>query len=165
MPAFASLKTFFSFFRKAEKSQETNRKKYSDILIVEELDRYFSIKKPYLNPDYKISDLEKQLKVNRSAISSFTKNKFNADFNQFLNLWRIAELQRLQSLIENEDVNIEILCKKAGFRNVQQYRQAERIRKAKKKKKRQSPQTIKKQENEQVVDVNKKKKPDIQIKV
>ncbi|MDR1898116.1 MAG: hypothetical protein LBR10_15145, partial [Prevotellaceae bacterium] len=39
---------------------EVGRKKYSNLLIVEELDWFFSNKKPYLNSRFKISDLEKQ---------------------------------------------------------------------------------------------------------
>jgi YesN/AraC family two-component response regulator len=80
--------------------------------------------------NYKISDLEKQLKVDRHAISSYTRQKFRRNFNQFLNLWRIAELQRLQSLPENRNISINVLCLRAGFGNAQQYHQAEKERKA-----------------------------------
>jgi AraC-like DNA-binding protein len=146
-------------------SQETGHKKYSDIIIIEELDRFFTNKKPYLNATYKISDLEKQLKVSRSAISSFTRERYGINFNQFLNLWRIAELRRLQSLLENDDIGISKLCVKAGFANVQQYYQAEKERKAKKLKKGKTKPIIKKHEDDKINDLNVIKQPEIHMRI
>ena len=54
-------------------SDNSDRKNFSKILIVEDLDRLFSKKKPFLDANYKISDLEKQLNVSRGAINEFTK--------------------------------------------------------------------------------------------
>ena len=156
---------YYIFSGNKQKYDKAERKKYSDILIVEELDRFFSKRKPYLNANYKISDLEKQLKVTRNAINTFTKERFGTDFNQFLNLWRIAELKRLQSLLENEDISINKLCLKAGFSNVQQYYLAEKERKARKKKKIKNKPTIKTSENNKVNDWEIERKPEIQIRV
>ena len=156
---------YYIFSGNKQKYDKAERKKYSDILIVEELDRFFSKRKPYLNANYKISDLEKQLKVTRNAINTFTKERFGTDFNQFLNLWRIAELKRLQSLLENEDISINKLCLKAGFSNVQQYYLAEKERKTRKKKKIKNKPTIKTSENNKVNDWEIERKPEIQIRV
>jgi AraC-like DNA-binding protein len=155
----------YYLFSGNEDTDDAGRKNYSDFIIVEELDRFFSRKKPYLKENYKISDLEKQLKVSSSAISSFTKERFDADFNQFLNLWRIAELQKLQSLIENEDVSIDVLCLKAGFSNTRQYHLAEKLRKAKKKKKGKSQPNVNKLEIDMFNELDIKKKPEIQRRV
>ena len=148
-----------------EESDESGRKKYSDVLISEEMERYFSRKKPFLNPNYKISDLEKYLKVNRNAILSFIQAKYRRNFNQYLDLWRITELQRLQSLMENEDVDINVLCKKAGFSDAQQYKKAEVERRAinRKKTKGKGKHVIKNLDIDDELDF--KKKPEIQIRV
>ena len=87
-------------------SSDGRGENYSDVLILEELDLFFQKHKLYLNPDYKISELEKKLKVRRSAITLFCKKRFRRNFNQFLNLWRIGEVQRLQALPENKGVSV-----------------------------------------------------------
>ena len=156
---------YYLFSRNNQTSHEDDSKKYSNILIVEELALFFSKKKPYLNPDFKISDLEKQLKVSRSAITAFTKKRYRRNFNQFLNLWRIAELQRLQSLPENEDVSINKLCIKAGFSNAQQYCLAEKERKAINRNKSKNKPVIKKPEDDILNDLDIKRKPKIQMRI
>lgn len=155
----------YIFSNNKELSHDAGHKKYSDFIIIDELDCFFSRKRPYLNADYKISDLEKQLKISRGAISSFTKERFGINFNQFLNLWRIAELQRLQSLMENEDESLSALCVKAGFKNVTQYYQAEKERKAKKMRKSKNKPIVKKIETDIVDELDFKKKPEIKRRI
>jgi AraC-like DNA-binding protein len=138
---------------------------YSDYLITDELDRFFRKNKPYLNASYKISDLEKQLKVSRSAISSFTKQRFGRNFNQFLNLWRIAELRHLQSLPENRNTGITSLCLQAGFDNAQQYYQAEKERKAINRRKNKNKLAIKKAEDRIINDPDIKQKPGVHLRI
>ncbi|MDR2774418.1 MAG: hypothetical protein LBC19_06690 [Tannerella sp.] len=160
----SGLFVYYIFSDDNQSSHDAGSKKYSDILIIDELDRFFQKNKPYLNANYKISDLEKQLKVSRNAISSFTKHKYRRNFNQFLNLWRIAELQRLQSLPENRNINIHILCLKAGFINAQQYYQAEKERKAINMKKNSNKPVVEKTVNQIINDLDIKKKPEIHIR-
>jgi len=140
--------------------------KYSEVLIPEELDLFFRKHKPYLNPDYKISDLEKKLKVRRSAITLFCKKRFRRNFNQFLNLCRIVEVQRLQALPENKGVSVYKLCLQAGFKDAQQYDRAEKERKAINRGKTKIKPAVSKQEDEKVKeDLEIKKKPKIQMRV
>jgi len=140
--------------------------KYSEIVIYEELDRFIQKRKPYLKPNYKIEDLEKELKVSKGAIAAFTKERFGRNFKQFLNLCRMVELERLQSLIENEDASIDDLCKKAGFRSANEYYYAEKERKSINKGRNKRKQAHKKAGNEDIVnDLEIKKKPEIQIRV
>ncbi|MDR3093627.1 MAG: hypothetical protein LBU62_03150, partial [Bacteroidales bacterium] len=109
--------------------------------------------------------LEKQLRVSRGAISSFTKKRFGRNFNQFLDLWRIAELRRLQSLPENRGLRINQLCLKAGFSGTRQYYQAEEDRKTRKRKKREKEKNepiIKKHDGKNDLDVI--KKPEINMR-
>jgi methylphosphotriester-DNA--protein-cysteine methyltransferase len=171
--AISALRLFvYYIFRDSNRSsKDADSKKYSDIFIAEELDSFFQQHKPFLNPDYKISALEKQLKVSRKEISLFTKRRFGRNFNQFLNLWRVAELRHLKTLPENRNLSIEILCQKAGFKNKQQYILAEKERKAINMKNRNSKyknsnkdkpvveQTVK------IKDPDSKKKPEINMRV
>jgi AraC-like DNA-binding protein len=162
-------------FRDNQFSYNAGSKKYSDIFIADELESFFQKNKPYLNPNYKISDLEKQLKVSRGAISLFTKRRFGRSFNQFLNLWRIAEFKRLKSLPENRNVDIHILYLKAGFKNTQQYYQAEKERIAINRKnkniknikniKNKNKPVVEKTVNGTVKDLDGKKKPEINMRV
>jgi len=85
------------------------------VLIIEDLNRLFSQKKPFLDVNYKISDLEKQLKVKRGDFAEYTKKKYRRNFNQFINLWRISELHQLQALPENRDIIINKLCLNKGW--------------------------------------------------
>jgi YesN/AraC family two-component response regulator len=101
-------------------SIEVLKKKY-DVAIFDELEIYFDKKKPQLNPDFKISDLAKELGISSRAIALLIKKKYGINFDEFLNRVRRAELKRLQSLMENEDVSIQILCVKAGYKNAQHY--------------------------------------------
>jgi AraC-like DNA-binding protein len=160
-----ALAIYYIFSDNKQTSKETGRKEYQNVIIIEDLDRFFTNKQPYLNATYKISDLEKQLGVSRSAISSFTKERYGINFNQFLNLWRIAELRRLLSLPENENISIGKLCVKAGFGSVQQYYQAEKERKARKMKNGKSKSIIKKHEDDKVNDLNVTKQPEIHMRV
>jgi hypothetical protein len=160
----SGLFVYYLFSGNNQAFHEAGRKKYSHILITDELDRFFQKNKPFLNVNYKISDLEKQLKVDRHAISSYTRQKFRRNFNQFLNLWRIAELQRLQSLPENKNTGINTLCLKAGFSNTQQYYQAEKERKAINRKKNKNKPVIRKTEDRIIDDLDIKKKPEIHIR-
>jgi AraC-like DNA-binding protein len=148
---------------------KTSKEEYIDVIITDELDKFFSEKKPYLNANYKISDLEKQLGVSREAISAFTKKRFGVNFNQFLDLWRILELRELRSKLENEDVSIGKLCVRAGFRDTQHYVRAERDRKAravlKKMQRLKSKPAVKKHETDKVKDLNVTNKPDINMRV
>jgi len=147
-------------------SDQSADKNYSDIFIADELDKFFQKQKPYLNPNYKISALEKQLKVSRKAISNFTKRRYKRNFNQYLNLWRIAELRYLQKKPENHDISVNILCLKTGFRNAQQYHQAEKERKAinRRKNETKSKPIIKDFDEDIPNDLEIKKKPAIQIR-
>jgi hypothetical protein len=160
-----SLLVYYIFSGDNQTTHEIGSKKYSDIIITAELDRFFQKNKPYLNPNYKISDLEKQLKVSRRAIYSFTKQRYRRNFNQFLNLWRIAELQHLQSLPENRDISINILCLKAGFSNAQQYYQAEKERKAINGQKSKNKPVIRKTKDKIINDLEVKKKPEIHMRI
>jgi len=106
------------------------------------------------------------MKVRRSAISLFCKKRFRRNFVQFLNLWRISELRRLQGLPQNRGVSVYKLCLQAGFKDGQQYDRAEKERRAINRGKGKSKPVLKTAEDENVKeDLDIKKKPKIQLRI
>jgi len=96
------------------------RKRFGQITR-ERLETYFQEKKPYLNPEYKITDLMEDMDVNRNAASAFINKTYGVNFNRFLNQWRVDELKRLLSLPGNEKKSAASLYRQAGFSELKQY--------------------------------------------
>lgn len=104
--------------------QKVERRIYSGKLTRRRLTVYFRDQKPYLQPDYKISDLVEAMDVNRSVVSAFINKKYGVNFNRFVNQWRLRELKRLQSLPSNKGKSIAKLFAKAGFSDLRHYYRA-----------------------------------------
>lgn len=84
-------------------------------------ERYLREKKPYLNPNLRITDLARQLNTNRSYISTFINKEYNMNFSRLINRYRLQELERLRLLPSNsEKANIELVLM-AGFSNYRSY--------------------------------------------
>ena len=85
------------------------------------MESYFRKEKPYLNKNFKLSDLVDALDVNRTVISSFINQTYGVNFNRYLNRWRLKEFKRLQKLPANNNKSIYYLQQKAGFTNNKHY--------------------------------------------
>jgi AraC-like DNA-binding protein len=85
------------------------------------LNTYFREKKPYMQADYKITDLVEAMDVNRSVLSAFINRTYGVNFNRFINQWRLKELERLQQSPLNKGKNVSELVAKAGFTNLRHY--------------------------------------------
>lgn len=66
------------------------------------LENYMSQKKPYLDPDFKLTDMAEAMGVNRTVMSNFINQTYGKNFNCYLNLWRIEEYQILMAHPSNE---------------------------------------------------------------
>ena len=55
----------------------------------ERVEKYLEDKKPYLNPEFKITDMAKDLFSNRSYISAFINREYGMNFNRFINHYRL----------------------------------------------------------------------------
>lgn len=88
------------------------------------LEGYFRREKPYLNSDFKITDLVDALDVNRTMISGFINDTYGVNFNRYLNRWRLAEVLRLIALPSNQGKSVQRLVTKAGFTNSKHYLRA-----------------------------------------
>jgi AraC-like DNA-binding protein len=103
---------------------EGGYRKYFGQLTREQLEAYFHEKKPYLNANYKITDLMEAMDVNRNAASTFINQTYGVNFNRFINQWRIDELKRLLALPGNEKESAASLYRQAGFGELKQYYRA-----------------------------------------
>lgn len=94
----------------------------NSLLTQQDVVTYFSTEKPYLNKDFKLDDLVKHFGVNRTYISKFINVTFNSNVSQYINQWRIKEVEELQK--NKEEVLQEDLVQRAGFSNLRHYLRA-----------------------------------------
>lgn len=84
-------------------------------------ERYLRDKKPYLNPNLRITELAAGLNTNRTYISSFIKKEYGMNFCRFINRCRLQELDRLRLQPSNaKKTNIDLVLM-AGFSNYRSY--------------------------------------------
>jgi len=83
--------------------------------LVIALSEKMKMEKAYLNSDINIALLSKQLNTNSKYLSQAINTKFNMNFNQFLNGYRIKESQRLLADKENNKLSIEGIATTVGF--------------------------------------------------
>ncbi|WP_298648818.1 hypothetical protein [uncultured Proteiniphilum sp.] len=88
------------------------------------VESYFRGEKPHLDPHFKITDMVKDMDVNRTIISRFINQHYGLNFNRFVNRWRLAELETLAALTVNKDKKTAQLVTKAGFSNMKHYQRA-----------------------------------------
>ncbi|GHV04028.1 hypothetical protein FACS189416_1520 [Bacteroidia bacterium] len=106
--------------------QEDDSRFHSGKLTQQRVNAYFRKQKPYLQTDFKITDLAEAMDVNRSVMSGFINKAYGINFNRFLNQWRMRELERLQALPSNKEKNISKLIGKAGFTAKRQYQRTKK---------------------------------------
>lgn len=100
------------------------RRQHSGKLSRSIFEKFIRRGKPYLNPDYKITDLVEDLDVNRTSLSAFVNRTYGVNFNRYLNRLRLEELERLRLLPENQGKSISSLISKAGFKDFRNYSRA-----------------------------------------
>ncbi|MDR2680546.1 MAG: AraC family transcriptional regulator, partial [Tannerella sp.] len=83
--------------------------------------RYLRDKKPYLNPQLRITDVAAGLCTNRNYVSSFINREYGMNFSRFINRCRLKELNRLRLSPDHEDnTNLELVLM-AGFSSYRSY--------------------------------------------
>ena len=80
-------------------------------------ENYLSQKKPYLDPDFKLTDMAEAMGVNRTVMSNFINQTYSMNFKRYLNLWRIREYQTLIKHPSNERKNPYQVMVLAGFKD------------------------------------------------
>lgn len=69
--------------------------------------------KPYLNPDFQLSDLCKALAMNRTYMSQFIHSEYNCTFYQFVNHYRVEEAKSLKR--ECPSMKVHDVSARCGF--------------------------------------------------
>lgn len=75
--------------------------------------------KPYLNPDFQLTDLRHVLPLNRSYLSRFINTEYGCSFYQWVNRLRIEEAKRLMT--EQPDLKIQDIADRCGFSSRQAF--------------------------------------------
>ncbi|MBL3548855.1 helix-turn-helix transcriptional regulator [Chryseobacterium sp. KMC2] len=96
----------------------------------EVVSKYMDVKKPYLDPNLKITDLITAFGTNRTYLSSFINTTYGLNFSMYINRYRLEEFQRLKELPENKMADEEELVYLAGFRSHQSFKRSEKILKS-----------------------------------
>jgi len=105
-----------------ENTKKTHQKTLNKANFENYLDKY----KPYTDPSFKITDLVKPLNANRTYISEFVNTTYGMNFNRYINLCRLKELERLKKHPSTKKTDMPELLSQAGFGS---YRSYIRIRK------------------------------------
>lgn len=86
-----------------------------------QFEHYLREKKPYLNPNLRITDLAAGLHTNRSYISGFINKEYDMNFCRLINRCRLYHLDRLRlSPLNSEKDNIDLVLM-AGFSSYRSY--------------------------------------------
>ncbi len=94
---------------------------YQKLITQEEFELYFTNEKPYLDKDFRLESLVSHFGVNRTYLSKFINTTFGCNFSQYVNKWRLKEVDYLKSLPENQRKKLEEIVANAGFRSIRNY--------------------------------------------
>lgn len=107
-----------------ETEEKLSRRQHSGKLNRRRFESFIRRNKPYLNPDYKITDLVEDMDVNRTTLSSFINRTYGMNFNRYLNRLRLQELDKLRSQPDSQGKSISSLIDKVGFKDFRNYSRA-----------------------------------------
>lgn len=101
---------------------------------------YMSQEKPYLNPDFKLTDMAEVMGVNRTVMSNFVNQTYGMNFRRYLNLCRIREYQMLIVHPSNERKNPYQVMVMSGFKDSRHFQRAIQLENTYKEQSPQEPQ-------------------------
>jgi AraC-like DNA-binding protein len=111
----------YQFYLLTNTDKQLSRKLYRGEINQFIFERYFQKEKPYLNPDFRITDVVKALDVNRSIVSRFVNRTYGVNFSRYVNRRRLQELHTLLRLPGNAGKKPEQLAADAGFSDIKHY--------------------------------------------
>ena len=77
------------------------------------LEAWMEQEKPYLNPDFQLTDLRQVLPLNRTYLSQLINTEYDCSFYHWVNTYRIGEAKRLMR--ECPDLPMQDVSKQCGF--------------------------------------------------
>ena len=75
-------------------------------------------KKVFLETDLTIFKFADELGTNKTYVSQEINTRFNKNFSNFINEYRVAEARRLMTLSENHNLTLAAIANKSGFNSV-----------------------------------------------
>ncbi len=105
----------------SELSQKPTNYKITTHNQLEQIEQYFNLHKAFLNTDYTITQLEKEIKIPARQISKAIKIIRNQNFNQFLNEFRINYLLQQVTIETAIYTNFQDLAYQVGFNSVNNF--------------------------------------------
>ncbi|MDM1046135.1 hypothetical protein HX004_14850 [Myroides sp. 1354] len=106
-------------------NQETDKKVKELTIDKQKFEKYIVEKKPYLNPQLKITDLLSDLITNRSYLSQFINTTYKMNFCQYINHCRYNEYLKLKENSNLEQNAEEDLILISGFRSYESFKRTE----------------------------------------
>lgn len=85
--------------------------------IIKELDLVFKNEKPFLKPGLTANSLAEMLNTNRTYLQKAISKKYNLNFLDFINGYRIKEAINILNSSEAKNFSVEGIAIKAGFSN------------------------------------------------
>ena len=83
------------------------------------LEKWIQTEKPYLNADFRLSDLHQVLPLNRTYLSQLINQEYGCSFYQWTNRLRIDEAQRLMT--EQPEMTMEDVAGQCGFASARSF--------------------------------------------
>jgi AraC-like DNA-binding protein len=93
------------------------------------VDDYMKLKKPFLDPEFRLDRMARELATNRSYLSAFINREYGMNFNRFVNAYRLEEYKRLlaeASLKKKHTTSLQ-LAQHAGFGNYRSFIRAKKL--------------------------------------
>ena len=84
-------------------------------------EQYLAEKKPFTNPNLRITDIAADMNTNRTYISNFINSEYGMNFSRFINICRLRELNKLRdSQTPAKKTSLELILM-AGFNTYRSY--------------------------------------------
>ena len=77
------------------------------------LEQWMVTEKPYLNKDFRLSDMMQVIPMNRTYLSQFIQTEFGCNFYQYVTKYRIEEAKRFMRA--NPDMRVQEIAEHCGF--------------------------------------------------
>lgn len=120
-----SIESIQEAIQKEEKKYGNSNLTEAEMLKVEELILKLLVdKKYYLNPKLTLESFAKKLEVNRTYLSQIINQRFEMNFRQLINYYRVIEAHKLLCAEENDNYSIDYIAKEAGFKSLSPFIEA-----------------------------------------
>jgi AraC-like DNA-binding protein len=88
-----------------------------DDSLIEKLQGYMKIEKPFLDPELSLSTLAKAMGINRNQLSQLINTGIGENFYDFINKYRVEEVKRLMVDPQKQNYNLLGMALEAGFKS------------------------------------------------